>query len=150
MQQNQKDSSEQHRHQRGMSIIEVMLGLAVFLLGSTAVFDMQLYTAQQNARTWNRALGANLASGMLEELQVADFNAVLGSQTTYYRRTGELATGVSDPLKYYEVTWTAYPTGTQLWTDIEVEVRWVLLFLGGVTNAQPNQSLKVYGRIYHQ
>lgn len=133
-----------------MSLIEVMLGIAVFLIGSVAISNMQLFTIRHSAKWWNMALASNLAAAELEELQITNFNLVLGSQTTYYKKTGEPASGLGDPERYFDVQWRAFPSAALPWTDVEVEVRWKLQVLGTTPSGQPDQSLNLYGRVYSQ
>lgn len=62
------------RDEKGFSLIEVLIGATVFSLGMLGIISLQLSSIKSTRFAANMGLGMSLASSLIEELMVLDYD----------------------------------------------------------------------------
>ena len=73
------------RAEKGFTLLEVMIALAVFATLSAAVMSASQYVVGQSARVETRLLAGWLADNHLSELHLQSATLVMGSKTLHQR-----------------------------------------------------------------
>ncbi len=76
-----------HSHNRGFSLLEMLIALVIFSIGLLAVAGLQTVSKQANFESVQRTTAAQVATGMLEDMRTN------GDAIDVYRTAGELGNG---------------------------------------------------------
>lgn len=105
---------------RGFTLIEVMVAMAVFMLGFTGLLGLQFAAARHTRQANNISMASNLAADSLERQRVADFDTIPSSASETYDRYGD----ENGAPAFYTVDTTSTLDGTGTYRDVTVRVRW--------------------------
>lgn len=75
------------KHQRGFSLLEMLVALVVFSIGLLAVAGLQSVSKRANYESVQRTTAAQIATGLLEDMRTN------GNAIDTYRTAGELGNG---------------------------------------------------------
>lgn len=125
--------------QRGMTLLEVLLGFAVFTVGMAGILSMQVMAIRGTQNAGQLSVATNIATSIIEEARVTDFDALSGTQVLHFTQEGE-EVGSDD---YYRVTREVVPSGSY-YKDIEVSVQW------RIDSGGKRHSTSMRGRVYEE
>lgn len=76
------------KHQRGFTLIELMLGVGIFMVGVSGIVTLQLSVRKGRVSANDVSLASNLAASTLDELETRAYDALPASETATYDRQG--------------------------------------------------------------
>lgn len=102
--------------ERGFTLLEMMISLAVFMVGLAGVVSLQVASSHGVATANEITLATNIAAAKLEQLNVTSFDALADGTETYNKQ------GAFDGTSpYFTVTWSV--AGLDI-KDLTVAVAW--------------------------
>jgi prepilin-type N-terminal cleavage/methylation domain-containing protein len=107
---NKVTKSTKQMSNRGFTLVEVMIGMAIFFIGFLAVGSMQVTAINGNAGAREATEAATRATSQLEALITRPYNNIVG---------GSLVTDDA-----YAVSWTVVETPSPKFKTITVTVDW--------------------------
>jgi prepilin-type N-terminal cleavage/methylation domain-containing protein len=105
-----KTKSTKQMTNRGFTLVEVMIGMAIFFIGFLAVGSMQITAINGNAGAREATEAATRATDQLETLIALPYDSIVGG--------GPVTNGA------YTVSWTAVETPSPKFKTITVTVDW--------------------------
>ena len=106
--------------EKGFTLIEVMLGLGVFMIGIMGVVGLQVQASRTLQNNGDVTLANNIAASKLDELNVSLFDNIVSSTApVYYTMSGADSVGSG----YFTLTWTVNAPSADL-KDVLVTVTW--------------------------
>lgn len=111
--------SAQLARQRGFTLIEVMVAMAVFMFGLLSLLFMQSSVIQSVRVANELALATNIATAQLEEMELLPL-IQLAEGSAFYDYAGAVTTEDESP--YYTLTWTV--EGTANLRDVTMTATW--------------------------
>ena len=97
---------------RGFTLVEVMIGMAIFFIGFLAVGSMQVTAINGNAGAREATEAATRATSQLEALITLPYDSIVGGGP------------VTDAAGAYAVSWTVVETPSPKFKTITVTVDW--------------------------
>ena len=97
---------------RGFTLVEVMIGMAIFFIGFLAVGSMQIAAINGNSSAREATEAATHATSQLEALITLPYNNIVGGGP------------VTDEAGAYAVSWTVVETPSPKFKTITVTVDW--------------------------
>jgi prepilin-type N-terminal cleavage/methylation domain-containing protein len=105
MRRRQSSKIENTMNNRGFSLIEVLIGLAIFSIGILAVASMQITATSGNAKARFATEASTLARDQLERLLSLQYDPAAADFDTGVAWGGR---AYRDPTGFYTIDWRAY------------------------------------------
>jgi prepilin-type N-terminal cleavage/methylation domain-containing protein len=116
---NEKIIGKNNVDSNGFTIIEVLIGLAIFSIGILAVAGLQVSTSTRNANSRFATEAAFLAQNQVERLMLLPYDPTLTEFSTVFNNGSRAYTDVTGR---YLVDWTVSPPGVPLDNTVTVTV----------------------------